>query len=245
MKAKYYLDCKRVVLGPAVLYLGDAAKIVPTLPEVDLLATDPPWGIGFQSNFRKQKFAVIHGDRGEVDVTAILTDCVHKLRDGRHAYVVGPKELFAGIDALMTKCELVWDKERTGMGDLSIPWAPSHEPIHFCVKRTSKVLREAGRGNLAARLRQHSILSGYMRGNGINALHPNEKPVPLMRRIVESSSNQNELVLDPFMGSASTVIAAITSGRRAIGIEIDEGYFEKACERVRRILPLLEQLESA
>lgn len=239
---------KRVELGPVTLYLGDAAEIVPTLSEtVDLIATDPPWGVNFQSGYRTSipKYDVIHGDRGEVDVPAILSACVKKLRKKRHVYVFGPRDLVASVDALTPPTELIWDKERTGMGDLSLPWAPAHEQIHFSVKVQSAAERKEGRGNATARLRQASVLRGFVRPDGNASVHPNEKPVPLMRRIVEASSNLGDLVLDPFMGSASTVVAALVSGRRAIGIEIDEKYFAAAVERVQRILPTVQLLESA
>lgn len=233
---------KSVVLGPATLYLGDAAEIVPTLPKVDLLATDPPWGVEYRSNFG-QRFDVIAGDRGEVDVPSILQSCVRRLEEGRHAYVFGPSTLLAGVDGLTPAVELVWDKQHLGMGDLTIPWGPCHEPISFALAYPPKK-RRGNRGALAARMRQGSVLR-VQRVSSDQIKHPNEKPVEVMRRIVEASSNVGDLVLDPFMGSASTIVAALVSGRRAIGIEIDERYFAAARERVQRILPVLGQLESA
>lgn len=233
---------RSVALGPATLYLGDAAEVVPTLPKVDLLATDPPWGVEYRSNFG-QRFDVIVGDRGEVDVPAILQLCVRRMHEGRHAYVFGPSSLIAGVDGLTPSVELIWDKQQLGMGDLTLPWGPCHEPISFAIAYPPKK-RAGGRGGLAARMRRGSVLR-VQRVSSDQLHHPNEKPVEVMRQIVESSSSVGDLVLDPFMGSASTVIAALVSGRRAIGIEVDEGYFGQAVERVQRILPTLRQLESA
>lgn len=237
---------RSVILGPATLYLGDAAIVVPTLDDVDLLATDPPWNVAYESSYRRaSSFGVIHGDRGEVDVNAILRQSVDKLRRNRHAYVFGPSKLITGIEKLTTVTELTWDKELIGMGDLSLPWGKSHEPIQFAVAVHSKSDRAAGRGALAARLRQGSVLRG-MRANGVTSnRHPHEKSLAVMRRLIEASSNIDDVVLDPFMGSGSTVVAALVEGRCAIGVEIDERYFDLACERVSRILPTLKMLESA
>ena len=75
--------------------------------------------------------------------------------------------------------------------------------------------------------------------------HPTEKPVAIMRQIIESSSCLGERVLDPFMGSGTTVVAALLSGRRAVGIEINPQYFALARRRVEKLLPLLEALADA
>jgi len=70
--------------------------------------------------------------------------------------------------------------------------------------------------------------------NGTVLRHPTEKPVALMRLLIESSSLPGEIVLDPFAGVGSTLVAAVVTGRRAIGIEIDERYAEIAAERLRK-----------
>lgn len=230
------------------LFLGDSATILPTLDMVvDLIATDPPYGVEFQSNRREatEKFEVMQGDRGEVDVAGILRACVLKLRRGRHVYVFGPPEPMQAIDRLTAHMTLIWDKEHLGMGNLALPRGPSHEPINFAVTQLSKANREAGSGQLSARLRQGSVL----RAERLNSIgvkrHPSEKPVAVMRQIIESSSCLGELVADPFMGSGSTIIAALLEGRRAVGIENDPKYFEVAKKRVEGLLPLLGQLEGA
>lgn len=62
--------------------------------------------------------------------------------------------------------------------------------------------------------------------------HPNEKPLKLMRRIVEAHTLPGDVVLDPFMGSGTTGVAALGLGRKFIGIELDESHFETACRRI-------------
>ena len=72
-----------------------------------------------------------------------------------------------------------------------------------------------------------------------NKLHPTEKPIELMKILIENSSNKNDIVLDCFMGSGSTGVACIETGRKFIGVEIDEKYFNIAKQRLKDIPPLV------
>ncbi len=230
------------------LFLGDSSIILPELHMTfDLIATDPPYGIEYQSNRREatDKFEIMQGDRGEVDVPAILRACVTKLKPFRHTYVFGPPTLLAGVERLTDPVALIWDKINIGMGDLSLPRGPSHESINFAVHVPSRANKIRGDGRLAARLRQGSILRALRPNASDVKRHPSEKPVEVMRQIIESSSCAGEIVVDPFMGSGSTIVAALLAGRRAVGIEKDPKYFEVAKKRVENLLPLLAQLEGA
>lgn len=229
------------------LYFGDSAEVIPSLSDkFDLLVTDPPYGVAYQSSWREKddQFDVIHGDRGEVDVAALLSAAVAKLHQKRHVYVFGPKEPVLACERLTGHVELVWDKGRMTMGDLASPWGHAHEAINFAVFVPSKAERAQGRGNLASRLRRGSVLH-VPRIDGNLLRHPNEKPVALVRQLVESSSVVGDTVFDPFMGSGSTVISALLAGRAAVGIERDPHYFDETCRRVDALLPSLRLLESA
>lgn len=68
--------------------------------------------------------------------------------------------------------------------------------------------------------------------NGKNKLHPTQKPIGLLKRFVLNSTNENDIILDPFMGCGSTGVAASEIGRDFIGIELDENYFNIAKERI-------------
>ena len=113
------------------------------------------------------------------------------------------------------------------MGDLSFPWKPSYEEIYvcgdgFCGRRTSAVLR-------------HTVNAQANGGvNGEGWLHPHEKPFGLLIEIMEKCPPG--LVCDPFMGSGTTGVACIRTGRRFIGIEIEETYFNVARRRLEREL---------
>jgi site-specific DNA-methyltransferase (adenine-specific) len=67
-----------------------------------------------------------------------------------------------------------------------------------------------------------------------NGKHPTQKPLDLLKRIVLASTNENDIVFDPFMGSGTTGVACVKLGRKFIGIEIDEKYFEIACKRIEK-----------
>lgn len=211
------------------LYHGDCREILPDLPRdsIDLIVTDPPYGIDYLSN--RGNHDRIAGDAGDLDIGECLTLACKTLRRGRHAYVFGSPDLIGS--PLTAAVELIWDKQIVGMGDLSLPWSRSHEPITFAVYEPSKANRDKGYGGLAARLRQGSVLRAQRVQGRATLRHPTEKPVPLLRQLIESSSVWGETVLDPFAGVGSTLVAAVLEGRKAVGIEIDERYCEAAALR--------------
>lgn len=238
VKAAYSSDLVTV-------YHGKAEDILPTLARgsVDLIATDPPYGVGWRSN-RGQNFDFLDGDDGTLDVAGILGLAMVALRPRRHVYVFGPADL-SSIPALAAPTQLVWDKGIVGMGDLSSPWAPQHELITFASHVPSPANRKQGDGRLTARLRQGSVVR-VTRPNsrGVNR-HPTEKPVALMRQLIESSTVLGETVLDPFAGSGSTLVAAVLSGRSAVGIELDEGHVAAMVERVKSAEKLVRAMATA
>lgn len=221
----------------ATLYVGDCRDVVPHLParSVDLLIADPPYGVSWRSSRRNERFEAMAGDDGTVDWPSVLGGLVRRLlRNNRHVYVFGygPDQLTKPLD-LGGVTELIWDKNHMGMGDLELPWGSEHERFTFGVYDWSKVKRERGSGRLAARMRQGSVVQAA-RVNGAAAhRHPDEKPVALLRPLVESSSCTGDTVLDPTCGVGSTGVAAVLAGRRFIGIELELKYADIAVDRLR------------
>jgi DNA modification methylase len=224
MTEPYYAD------EHVTLYHGDCLDILTSLPRdtVHAIVTDPPYGQDFKSN--RGSHEKIAGDEDLTVGIDGLVASARALRRGRHLYSFGPSEL---VTAPYTAAvELIWDKEIVGMGDLSLPWGRSHEPITFAVYEPSKANREKGYGGLAARMRQGSVLRVPRTNGAATKRHPTEKPVPLLRQLIESSTVWGETVLDPFVGVGSTLVAAVLEGRKAIGIELEERYCEIAATRL-------------
>lgn len=224
--------------GQITIYHADCRDVLPMMPKasVDLLVTDPPYGVAWQSNQRKQAFDRIAGDNDQETALSGLSMALNCLKDKRHIYLFGRYDL-SGLP-LTAPCELIWDKQIFNAGDLTSTWGNQHEYITFTTLRRARTERESG-GRLTARMRRGSVLR-YLRpsGSAVNR-HPTEKPVDLLRELIESSSCLGETVLDPFMGSGSTIEAAQREGRRAIGIEIEEKYCEIAVKRLQQaVLPL-------
>ena len=114
-------------------------------------------------------------------------------------------------------------KNNTSMGDLKGSYAPKHEFILF--------------GHKGRRLRNGKRLPDVLQANRTgNKLHPTQKPISLLQIFIEQSSNENEIILDPFMGSGSTGVAALNTNRKFIGIELDKDYFIIAKDRINKTI---------
>lgn len=239
----------------ATIIWGDCRdpQIIAQVPNgYGLLATDPPYGVAFNSGF-SDTFSQIAGDDGSVDWPGVLAEWVGPEgtrvcgpKNKRHVYVFGyrPDQL-EGPLRLGGSAELIWDKVSIGSGDLTRPWGPQHEPITFGVHVKRRAGRAGGEGRLPARLRQGSILR-YQRPNAGSAVrHSNEKPVPLMQDLIESSTVRGDLVVDPCAGSGSTGVAAVLEGRRCFLVEVDRRHAELAVQRVRAAERIADQIAAA
>ena len=225
---KYY-DCNGVTL-----YLGDCRELNVSH---DLLVTDPPYGQKFESGKAGGKWGAIVGDEDLDGVHERLLHVLKGLREARHCYIFGPS-LDATKLPLAGVCQLIWDKGMVGMGNLTLPWGPQHEQITFGVITRSKANRGKGYGALSARMRKGSVIRSLRANSRGVKHHPTEKPVDVLRQLIESSSMLGEVVYDPFSGSGSTLIAAALEGRVAVGCEIEERYCETTVKRLEAELPL-------
>lgn len=212
------------------LYHADCRDV--TLPQasVDLMVADPPYGIAYKSRSAHKQ---IIGDDNNAWVPDAIAHCLRALRINRHFYVFGPD-----VVSDLTVCptiQLVWDKGRMCAGGRSdVPWSPGHEPITFGMYSRFKSHKNVGHG--AVKLRRSSVVKIPKQNNGRGSFtHPNEKPVALMRVLIEASSQFDEVVFDPFAGSGATLVAAVMEGRKAIGIECDEGYCEVIAKRLVKL----------
>lgn len=222
------------------IFHGDCREVLPTLAagSVDLVLTDPPYGRDYVSNFRVKDPSVAHVIPGDENLEAMrhgLQLCVPLLKYDRHLYYFASADDIIGDacaalpSALTFRRLLCWDKGNHGMGDLECNYGHAWEAIVFASK---------GKRLLNGK-RPSSLLRSFGRGAGSTWVHPTQKPVSLMRFLIERSSMPGEVVLDPFMGSGTSLRAAKDLGRHAIGIETEERYAEIAANRLRQaVLPL-------
>ena len=192
----------KVEIGDATLYCGDCVEVLPTLPRVDAVITDPPYGIGIT---RSNRLAVSRGmGGGDWDDAPPTSETIAKILDkGGQAILWGGN--YFGMPP--SRCFLVWDKQNDGrdFADVEMAWT-----------------------NLDAVARIFRLRPMNMDGG---KQHPTQKPESLMRWCVQKTSG---IILDPFMGSGTTGVAAIQLGRKFIGIEREPRYFDIACERISR-----------
>jgi DNA modification methylase len=197
------------------IYHGDCRELLAWDIAGGVMVTDPPYGIAHSSNRpgAPRRGATIEGD----DSTAVR-DEVLSIWNGRPAIVFGTCK--ATAPSIPLRATLVWDKGgHVGMGDLKLPWKQNWEHIYISGPGF------AGRRN-----------TGVLRFNALapwagTITHPHEKPVELLRELI-SKCPPLATVVDPFMGSGSTLRAAKDMGRAAIGVELEERYCEVAANRL-------------
>ena len=194
-----------VIIGDATLYLGDCVDILPTLPKVDAVITDPPYGIGQDGGAQRTRGKkYTNGEKLGWDKSRPDKSIFDALEAAGEVRIYWGGNYFA--DYLpATMGWLYWEKRMGGdFADGELAWTSQHRA-----------------------LRQFS----YFRKNKGDE-HPTQKPVDLMRWCIEICKNTPQIILDPFMGSGTTGVAAIQLGRKFIGIEREERYFQIACERI-------------
>lgn len=192
------------------IYNADCREILPFIGEFDLCLTDPPYGMEFQSNHRIKKHERIHGD-DNLPILEIL-DCINRVN--RAAYFFCRWDNIG--DMPKPKSVLAWVKNNWSMGDLEHEHGRMWEAICFYANKDHEFIKRIPDVILQART-----------GNN---LHPTQKPVELMGALI--SANVGERILDPFMGSGTTLVAAKQLGRKAVGIEIEEKYCAIAVQRL-------------
>lgn len=221
------------------IYNEDCLTFTPKLPDasIDLLVTDPPYGVGFWSRravtaVGKQWVKKVENDQtldGALTLFAdVLATVKPKLKVDADVYIftrwdiVGEwVDLIRSVDWLSYKMLLVWDKGIPGMGDIDANWGCGHELILYCK-------REARR-DVAYR---RSGIIAVDKVHPAQAIHPTEKPVPLLEKFVEMSTEPGQVVFDPFSGSGSTSVAADKLRRIGIGCELDEEHYERSLQRL-------------
>ncbi|MBS1262474.1 MAG: DNA adenine methyltransferase YhdJ [Calditrichaeota bacterium] len=213
------------------VWLGDNRNWLAMMPDetVDLILTDPPYNIGYKSNRRvvNAKFQHLENDdNGDDWIPQFAREAYRVLKNDRHLYCFCRHDTYPDFIAAFKaagfkiKRTLIWVKNNHGSGDLKGDYAPQDEWIIYCHK---------GRRVLNGK-RESNVLY-FPKLSTKNLTHSTEKPVELLKKLIEKSTHRDELVLDPFAGSGSTMQAARELRRRYCMMELSESYYYTTEER--------------
>ena len=204
---------RKEVIGNAVLYLGDCRDILPHLGRVDAVVTDPPYGIGEAAGKNKSRACMAKSkDYGDADwddspvsddlMKSVMGAAKWKIIFGGNYYAMPP-----------TSCWLVWDKVngKNDFADCELAWTNLPKAVRMISFMWHGMLRQ----------------NNEPRGD-----HPTQKPVGVMEWCISHLPDDSKLILDPFMGSGTTGVAAMNLKRKFIGIEREPKYFDIACRRI-------------
>jgi len=209
-------------IGNATLYLADCREVLPTLPKVDAVITDPPYGVNYAGS------ATRHSTRDGVGY-ASFSDTPENVRDNIVPRFMEAMEIASraavtpGIRCSRfypqpTAEGVIWYPSGANVG----PWGfVTHQPIFYYGKCPYLAKGEGSRP------------TGFQSTEAAEKNgHPCPKPVGQMVWIINRTSLAGEVILDPFMGSGTTGVACMQIARKFIGIEIEPKYFDIACRRI-------------
>jgi site-specific DNA-methyltransferase (adenine-specific) len=196
---------------------------------VDLIVTDPPYLINYRSNRRvvKEKFDRIQNDK---DANQLISKSLYQY----HRILKNDSAIYMfcswhHIEFFKTEFEkyftlkniLIWNKNNHGSGDLKGAYAPKYEMVLF--------------GHKGRSLFQEKRIADVIdcaKVSSAKLVHPTEKPTELLELFIRNNSRPNDIVFDGFIGAGSTALAALHTGRRFIGYELDGQYYQTACQRI-------------
>lgn len=227
--------------GRITLYNGDASEIMSLLPdkEIKAIVTDPPYGIAWKSNWMQKHLQkeVLKGDKDLTWMGDFLVDCERLLQPEGSLYVMTRWDkigFLIGLIRNLTKLNvrncIVWDRIIHGLGDLK-SFAPVYDLILYATEGKPNLLSERRLTNLWSINRENDRIKG----------HPTSKPVAIFERMLVCSTQTGDLILDPFVGSGASLVAANKLNRSAIGIEIDEHFCSLAAKRLQQLPMFMEQ----
>lgn len=221
------------------LYKGDCVEVMKSLPSnsIDLIVTDPPYkltsrgGSGTMSGYWAEDKAMkgLVFDSNDTDIEDYIDGFYRILKDGTHCYIMCNQlnlphflEVIGKSEFKYIKC-LIWDKCNKICGRY---YMNCFEYIIMLRKGGERTINDCGMPDI---LRVPNIKTLDKEGKNI---HDSEKPIRLMQILIEQSTNEGEVVFEPFMGSGTTGIASVQSKRNFIGVEIDDKYFGLAEKRI-------------
>ena len=236
------------LLGPHRLLCGDstvATDVERVLNGVTplLMISDPPYGVEYDPSWRNQAGAartrrtgkVLNDDRADWREAWSLFpgDVAYVWHGALHATTVAESLEVAGF---AIRSQIIWAKERLVLSRGDYHW--QHEPALYCVRKT-------GKAHWAGDRKQTTLWQISSRDQDAETVHGTQKPVECMRRPILNNSSPGQAVYEPFMGSGTTLIAAETTGRVCLGLELNPAYVDVAVERWQRFTGKAAVLEGA
>lgn len=220
------------------LWLGDSRELLHNIEDrtIKCLILDPPYGVNFQSRRAetgagKEFVDDLEGDltieEAEILFREVMEATRRKMAHEAEAYVFTRWDvvddwirIVKSLPPWQYKMMLIWDKGIPGMGDIDSNWGCGHELILYL---------KIGRREIPYR---RSGIIAVDKVPNMKHIHPTEKPVGLIEKLLEMSTDADDLVVDPFAGSGSTLVAADRMGRRSIGIEKSPKFYERTQQRL-------------
>lgn len=216
------LYTRKEVIGDAVLYLADCLPLLDTLPQVDVVISDPPYTDTTHAGAR----SAISRAASRIDFPPITTDTFLSLCNR----LVGKTLRWVVLTCDWRHAAQLYSVNLIRLG----VWVKSNSAPQFSGDRPATgweavaILHREGRkhwnGGGHPAVWVHNIEQGE---------HPTQKPLGLLLQWVRQFSDARETILDPFLGSGTTGVACVKLGRKFIGVEIRENYFNMACQRIR------------
>ena len=218
------------------LYCDDCLDVMKKIENesIDLIVTDPPYLIKYKTNYRKNKdhdfCSEILNDDNEQLIIDYIRECYRILKNNTAMY------MFCNCDKVdffkqelenagfKIKNMIIWVKNNWTAGDLKAQFGKQYEII-FLVNKGRKCFNG----------KRITDVWMFDRISGKKQIQKNKKPVDLLKQCILKHSDENDVIFDGFMGSGSTGVACIETGRKFIGVELDKKYFEIAKERIENL----------
>jgi len=238
------------------IYCGDCLEVMKEIPDksIDLVLTDPPYNISKEGNkiqrtyvhYNWKRRSDIGLDFGKWDrnwkddkeyfdwIALWFAECCRAMMEGAWIYIFFDKQKTGLFDLMLapslgikSRCIYVWVKTNPVPSFRKVNWNSGTEHIWVGSKGKSKLKN----------FKLQKYMSNYFLSPTASAYketkHPTEKPKKLLKHLIEVNTNQNNMVLDPFIGSGTTLVACKELCRKAIGIEISQEYCDIAIKRLQ------------
>lgn len=216
------------------LKLGNCLELMKQLPDqsVDMVLCDLPYGEVSQKSGGLRMLDRGKADRCEMDLSVIVSEFDRIVKGSIYAFC-GTEQISVLVGLFRARGMTVrvgaWEKTNPSPMNGSRLWLSG---LEFCVFARKP----------SATFNEHCKKALWQAPSGKSKIHPTQKPVALMERLILASSNPGDTVLDNCMGSGTTGVACINTGRNFIGMEMDAGYFQIAKERIFSHLPVVSFL---